>query len=102
MAFLTFDFCYPIHLINNYDIVQVGPSDDGYVICREGYTSADGVLKHLETVGDLLKEAANYSDIVEVTIQGPARELEKLKKPLAHLSPQYYPTVPGGFRNKHV
>ena len=53
-------------------------------------------------MGDLLKEAANYSDIVEVTIQGPARELEKLKKPLAYLSPQYYPTVPGGFRNKHV
>ena len=53
-------------------------------------------------MGDLLKEADKYADLVEVAIQGPAGELEKLKKPLAHFSPQYFPTVPGGFRNKYV
>ena len=56
-------------------------------------------------MGDLLKEAAKYSDVVEVTVQGPAGELEKLKKPLAHLDlapHQYFPIVPGGFRNKFV
>jgi hypothetical protein len=36
---------------------QVGPSEDGFVICREGYVSADAVLRHLDNVMGVLNEA---------------------------------------------
>merc|ERR1719199_1862739 len=77
----------------------VGPSEDGYVICREGYTSAEGVLSHLNVVGELLAEAQKYADIVELSVQGPAEELEKLKDPLASMNAVHYPIFPGGIRN---
>lgn len=76
-----------------------GPSEDGYVICREGYTSAEGVLSHLNVVGELLAEAQKYADIVELSVQGPAEELEKLKEPLASMNAVHYPIFPGGIRN---
>ena len=74
-------------------------SEDGYVICREGYTSAEGVLSHLNVVGELLAEAQKYADIVELSVQGPAEELEKLKEPLASMNAVHYPIFPGGIRN---
>ena len=69
------------------------------VICREGYTSAEGVLSHLNVVGELLAEAQKYADIVELSVQGPAEELEKLKDPLASMNAVHYPIFPGGIRN---
>ncbi len=60
------------------------------VFCREGYTDADGVLAHLDNVGTLLKEALKISDLVRVELHGPAAELEKLRGPLAHLSPAWF------------
>lgn len=78
----------------------VGPTDDGFVICREGYVSAEGVLAHLDNVGDVLNKALEYADIVDLMVQGPAAELEKLKGPLKDFGPAYYPIVEGAIRNK--
>lgn len=78
----------------------VGPTEDGEVICREGYVSAEGLLKHLDNVGDVLNEALQYADIVDLTVQGPAEELEKLKEPLAAFNPTHYPLAPGSLRSK--
>lgn len=78
----------------------VGPTEDGYVICREGYNSAEGLLKHLDNVGDVLNEALQFADIVDLMVQGPGEELEKLKEALAAFGPTYYPLAPGAIRNK--
>ena len=60
------------------------------IFCREGYVGADGMLAHLENVGALFAEALKISDLVRVEVHGPARELEKLKGPLAHLKPSWF------------
>ena len=62
------------------------------VFCREGYLDAQGVLDHLENVGAMLAEALKISDIIRVELHGPAAELAKLEKPLAHLSPSWFAT----------
>eukprot|EP00579_Thalassiosira_antarctica_P006721 CAMPEP_0201884330 /NCGR_PEP_ID=MMETSP0902-20130614/16948_1 /ASSEMBLY_ACC=CAM_ASM_000551 /TAXON_ID=420261 /ORGANISM="Thalassiosira antarctica, Strain CCMP982" /LENGTH=172 /DNA_ID=CAMNT_0048413273 /DNA_START=51 /DNA_END=569 /DNA_ORIENTATION=+ len=80
----------------------VGPTEHDFVICREGYVSAEGVLKHLENVGDVLNQALQFADIVDLMVQGPAEELEKLKEPLADFSPDYYPLVAGSLRSKKI
>ena len=41
--------------------IQVGPTEDDFVICREGYVSAEGVLAHLDNVGDVLGQALEVS-----------------------------------------
>ena len=76
----------------------VGPTDDGYVICREGYKDADGILFHLQNVDGPLKEALRCADIVSVEVQGPPAELDKLKETLAPFGPVYYELNPGGIR----
>jgi hypothetical protein len=58
--------------------------------CREGYTDAEGVLAHLDNVGGLLAEALQIADLVRVELHGPAPELGKLRKPLAHLNPLWF------------
>jgi quinol monooxygenase YgiN len=60
------------------------------IFCREGYTDAEGVLAHLENIGALLAEMLTMSDLIRVEVHGPAAELEKLKKPLAHLNPAWF------------
>ena len=60
------------------------------VLCREGYTDAEGVLTHLANVDALLKEAFKISDLIRLEVHGPAEELEKLKGPLAHLKPAWF------------
>jgi len=60
------------------------------VFCREAYESAEGVLAHLENVGALLTEMLTMADLTRVEVHGPAAELEKLKKPLAHLNPVWF------------
>ena len=92
-------FCLPNTIQFN---IQVGPTEDDFVICREGYVSAEGVLKHLENVGDVLNQALQFADIVDLMVQGPAEELEKLKEPLADFSPDYYPLVAGSLRSKKI
>jgi quinol monooxygenase YgiN len=58
--------------------------------CREAYESAEGLLAHLDNVGALLAEMLKMADLTRVEVHGPAEELEKLKAPLAHLSPKWF------------
>ena len=60
------------------------------VFRREAYADADGVLKHLDNVGVLLAEALKIADLIRVELHGPANELDKLRKPLAHLNPAWF------------
>jgi len=60
------------------------------ILCREAYTDAEGVLAHLDNVGDLLTEMLTMSDLTRLEVHGPAAELEKLKKPLAYLNPAWF------------
>ena len=60
------------------------------VFCREGYTDAEGILAHLDNVGEMLAEALKIADLTRIEVHGPAAELEKLKGPLAHLKPQWF------------
>jgi hypothetical protein len=60
------------------------------IFCREGYVGAEGVLTHLDNVGALLGEALKIADITRLEIHGPEEELEKLKRPLAHLNPAWF------------
>jgi len=55
------------------------------VFCREAYQDAAGALAHLSSVGDLLTEMLQSSDLIRVEVHGPAAELETMKAPLAHL-----------------
>ncbi len=67
------------------------------VHCREGYEDAEGLLAHLENVGQLLQEALKISDIVRLEVHGPEDELAKLREPLAALNPQFF-ALGYGFR----
>ena len=60
------------------------------IFCREAYAEAEGVLAHLDNVGALLAEMLKMADLTRVEVHGPAAELEKLKKPLAHLNPKWF------------
>jgi quinol monooxygenase YgiN len=60
------------------------------IFCREGYIDAEGVLAHLDNVGALLAEMLTMADLTRVELHGPATELEKLRKPLAHLNPAFF------------
>jgi quinol monooxygenase YgiN len=60
------------------------------VFCREAYLDAEGLLHHLDKVGALLAHAMKIADLVRVEIHGPAAELEKLRKPLSHLTPEWF------------
>ncbi len=60
------------------------------IFCREGYMDAEGVLAHLDNVGAFLAEALKMADLIRVELHGPAKELEKLKGPLAHLNPAWF------------
>lgn len=77
----------------------VGPTENDEVICREGYTSGEGLLAHLANVDEELKAALENADITELYVQGPPAELEKLKEPLAAFNPTYYPLHEGSFRS---
>jgi quinol monooxygenase YgiN len=71
--------------------------DDRIVHCREGYEDAEGLLEHLENVGDLLQAALKISEIERLEIHGPEEELTKLREPLCKLDPQFF-TLEYGFR----
>src|SRR4051812_45157078 len=60
------------------------------VFCREGYVDAEGLLAHLENVGALLAEALKIADLTRLEVHGPAKELDKLREPLAHLNPAWF------------
>jgi hypothetical protein len=69
--------------------------------CREGYVSAEAVLAHLQNVGELLGQALQIAKIVRLEVHAPAAELEKLKEPMASLSPQFF-VLEAGIRRSGV
>jgi quinol monooxygenase YgiN len=60
------------------------------IFCREAYESANGLLAHLDNVSALLTEMLKVADLTRVEVHGPAQELEKLKRPLAVLNPEWF------------
>ena len=60
------------------------------MFCREAYENAEGLLAHIENIGALLAEMLKMADLTRLEVHGPASELEKLKKPLAHLNPSFF------------
>lgn len=69
-----------------YDFTMNGDE----LFCREAYENAEGLLAHLDNVGALLAEAMKMADLTRIEVHGPVAELEKLKKPLAHLKPAFF------------
>ena len=65
--------------------------------CREGYVGADGLLEHLQNVGELIAESAHSADIVRLEVHGNADELAKLREPLKDMPIQWF-TLESGFR----
>ena len=75
-----------------------GFSFDGQIAhCREGYVNAEALLTHIDNVGPLLREAAKISEITRLEVHGPRAELDRLREPMAALSPQFF-TLECGFR----
>lgn len=73
--------------------------DGNQIHCREGYQGGEGLLAHLENVGELLGEfLEKLAAVTRLEVHGPAGELEKLKEALAPFSPQYF-VLEYGIRN---
>lgn len=76
---------------NEPGCVHYAFSYDGHTAhCREGYVDAAAVLAHLDNVGELLGQALKLAKIVRLEVHAPAAEVEKLRGPMAALSPQFF------------
>ena len=81
----------------SFAISEKQDNGDQFLRCREGYIGADGILKHLENVGDLLNEMIGSTvDVHNVEVLGPKDELAKLKEPLKDFNPTYFELETGG------
>jgi len=69
-----------------YDFSRNGDT----AFCREAYVGADGLLAHLENVGDLVAQFLELSELIRVEVHGPAAEIEKLREPMAGMNPDFY------------
>ena len=79
-------------------VLYYGFSYDGDDIhCREAYVGAEGLLEHLQNVGELITESALSADIVRLEVHGNADELAKLREPLKDMPIQWF-TLESGFR----
>ena len=58
--------------------------------CREAYADAEGLLAHLDNVGDLVAQFLELSDLIRIEVHGPEAEIEKLREPMAGLNPDFY------------
>jgi len=69
------------------------------VFCREGYKSAAGVLAHLGDVKAPLDKAVGLvgEGGLDLSVMGPAAELEKLKEALGPLGTKFWATDEGSF-----
>ena len=65
--------------------------------CREGYRDADGILAHLENVGELLGQALQIASLERLEVHAPADQVAKLQGPMAELAPTFF-TMETGFR----
>jgi quinol monooxygenase YgiN len=83
---------------NEPKALYYGFSFDGdHVHCREGYADAEGLLAHLDNVGELLSQALKIAEITRLEVHGAEMELVKLREPLAGYNPQFF-TLECGFR----
>jgi len=71
--------------------------DGDQVHCREGYADAEGLLAHLDNVGELLQQALTIAQLTRLEIHGIDEQLAILRGPLVGLNPQYF-TLEYGFR----
>ncbi|WP_029148571.1 putative quinol monooxygenase [Methylophilus sp. 5] len=86
---------------NEADCMHYAFSFSGNIAhCREGYANAEAILAHLENVAEPLGEALKLSKLIRLEVHAPAAELEKLKAPLAALSPQFFVLEAGGIRRQ--
>lgn len=69
-----------------YDFSRCG----NIAFCREAYIGAEGLLAHLENVGELLGKFLELSDLKRLEVHGPAEEIAKLREPLAELKPDFF------------
>ena len=60
------------------------------VFCREAYVGAEGILAHLDNVGELLGKCLELSALNRLEVHGPADEIENLREPLAELKPDFF------------
>lgn len=67
--------------------------------CREGYRDADGILAHLENVGELLGKALEIAELDRLEVHAPAAEVAKLEEPMKELSPTFF-VMETGFRRR--
>ncbi|MES2476743.1 MAG: antibiotic biosynthesis monooxygenase [Verrucomicrobiota bacterium] len=58
--------------------------------CREAYLDGDAALVHLENVNHVIQQALEISTMTRLEIHGPEAELEKMRGPLAALSPAWF------------
>ncbi len=83
---------------NEPKCLYYGFSFDGDAVhCREGYADADGLLHHLDNVGDILREALKIAEVTRLEVHGPEAELAKMRTPLAQFNPQFF-VLEYGFR----
>lgn len=66
--------------------------------CREGYVDAEGLLAHLQNVGPLIEESAQFADIVRLEIHGTTEQLAQLREPLKDMPANFF-NLELGFRN---
>ena len=58
--------------------------------CREAYVGGEGILAHLDNVGDLIAKFLEHSDLIRIEVHGPEAEIEKLREPLTDLNPDFF------------
>lgn len=58
--------------------------------CREAYVGAEGVLAHLDNVGELLGKALEISELIRIEVHGSEANLDKLKEPMGGLNPDWF------------
>ena len=69
-----------------YDFTRSG----NIAFCREAYVGAEGVLAHLDNVGELLGKFLELADIERLEVHGPAAEIDKLRGPMGGLNPDFF------------
>ena len=60
------------------------------VFCREAYVGAEGILAHLDNVGDLIARFLEHSDMIRLEVHGPEAEIDKLREPMAAQNPDLF------------
>lgn len=60
------------------------------VFCREAYRGSEGVLAHLSNVEAIITKMLAISTLYRLEIHGPAADIDRLREPLAPMSPEFY------------